>query len=192
MKLSNLFEGKHDLIGKTITNISRVAGALEKEVSVKITAETANEHWEGARGNRDFDCSTMFLKTLKGSPASIDGDYICSDNLLTSLEGCTPIIGGDFYCKTNKLTSLQGIHKIIKEVNGELAFSNNPIKSHVLGVLLIKGVTGIELDYKGESTLLWHVRDILNTHLPNAMGNKGVLACQSELLDAGFDEFAQL
>jgi hypothetical protein len=62
--------------------------------------------------------------------------------------------------------------------------SGNPIKSHVLGVLLIHGVTEIKMDNN-------EVQNILNGHLPSK-GMESVLECQDELIEAGFDEYAKL
>lgn len=136
----------------------------------------------------NFDCSNNSkLTSLKGAPEKVGGDffyYDCSDNLV-SLEGAPKIIGGDFVCCDTALTSLKGIHKQITNLGGKFIFNNSPIKSHVLGLLLIKGCTGIEFDNE-------EVQDILNKYLPNTRGNKAVIECQSELLDADLEDFAEL
>jgi len=75
------------------------------------------------------------------------------------------------------------VHKHIAEMKGALYASDNPIKSHVLGLLLIKGVTEVYLDNK-------QVKEILNRHL--GKGRAGMLMAQEELIDAGLEEFAQL
>jgi hypothetical protein len=139
-----------------------------------------------------FNCNNNKLTSLKGCPKIVGGDFFCSNNLLTSLEGAPEIIGVDFFCTFNNLTSLEGIHKIIKEINGGFYARKNPIKSHVLGLLLIKGLKQIRLGFSTFTDEFSEVQTILNKHLPNNIGNKGVLACQSDLLDAGLDDFAQL
>jgi len=95
------------------------------------------------------------------------------------------MIGGNFYCYSNKLTSLEGIHKILKSMNGAFFATNNPLKSHVLGLLLVKGCKGVSLDNKV-------VQEVLNRYLPNARGNKAVIEAQSELLDLDLEDWAQL
>jgi hypothetical protein len=142
------------------------------------------------RGN--FNCAGNHLSDLKDGPTEVDGWYRCSENFLTTLEGAPKKVGSIFNCYNNRLTSLEGIHKILHEVVDLKGFNQvafyaheNPIKSHVLGLLLIKGLEYVKLDNK-------EVEKILNLHLPNKIGNKGLLACQSALLDAGFDDFAQL
>jgi hypothetical protein len=57
----------------------------------------------------------------------------------------------------------------------------NPIKECILGLLKIKNLTNVTLDNK-------EVQDIINKYLPE--GN--IVECQSELIEAGFEEFAKL
>jgi hypothetical protein len=70
-------------------------------------------------------------------------------------------------------------------MNGTFYADNNPLKSHVLGLLLVKGCKKVELDNKV-------VEDVLNRYLPNNRGAKAVIEAQSELLDLDLEEFAQL
>ena len=67
-------------------------------------------------------------------------------------------------------------------MGGILYLKNNPVKSHVLGVLLIEGCKGITLDND-----IVHL--IINKHLE---GERDVFACQEELIEKGFEEYAQL
>jgi len=115
----------------------------------------------------------------------VSGNFGCRDNNLVSLEGAPSSIGGYFSCWNNNLTSLKDINKIVKKVGDAFYAGDNPIKSHVLGLLLIKGCKEVELDNK-------QVEEILNRYLPNTRGNKALLECQSELLDADLEDWAQL
>ena len=140
----------------------------------------------------DFDCSTNNLTSLKGSPEKVGmkiaagGDFVCSNNYkLKSLEGCPKEINGDFYCVNNNIKSLTGIHKHITHLTGKFFTRGTPIKSHVLGLLLIDGCKGVFLVNK-------EVEAILNKYLPNTRGNKAVIDCQYELSDAGLDDYAEL
>lgn len=83
----------------------------------------------------------------------------------------------------NLLTSLKGIHTQITQMCGRFSAIGNPIESHVLGLLLIKGITTVLLDN-------WRVAEILNRHL--GKGRAGMLMAQEELIEAGFEKFAQL
>ena len=60
-------------------------------------------------------------------------------------------------------------------------FTNNPIESHVLGLLKIKGLQEVRLDDI-------QLTKIINKYLP--LGD--LLDCQEELIEAGYEEFAQL
>ena len=133
----------------------------------------------------NFNCSSNQLTSLNGAPASVNGSFDCSSNQLTSLDGVPAYIGGHFDYRDNKLTSLHNIHKIIKETDIAFNIILNPIKSHVLGLLLIRGCPSVELDNR-------EVQYILNKYLPNKGGNQWVMACQTELIEAGFREYAKL
>ena len=130
-----------------------------------------------------FGCSLNQLTSLDGVPSRVTGNFNCSYNKLTSLEGAPSHVVGDFNCSRNKLTSLGCIHVHIQEIDGVFYVFDNPIESHVLGLLLIKGVTGIHLDNE-------QVEEILNRHL--GKGRAGMLMAQEELIEAGLEEFAQL
>ena len=130
----------------------------------------------------DFSCYNNNLTSLQGAPSVVNGYFSCPYNNLTSLAGAPSVVKGNFFCANNKLTSLAGIHKIIKEIHGYADFDDNPIKSSVLGLMRIKGLTKVYLDNK-------QVMGILNKYLK---GDRDIIKCQSELLDAGFEEFAKL
>jgi hypothetical protein len=132
--------------------------------------------------NGVFYCYNNKLKSLQGAPSVVNGYFYCYNNKLTSLAGAPSVVKGDFYCADNNLTSLAGIHKIIKEIHETAYFDDNPIKSNVLGLMRIKGLTKVYLDNK-------QVMDILNKYLK---GDRGIIKCQSELQDAGLEEFAKL
>ncbi len=130
----------------------------------------------------DFYCSRNKLTSLKGAPSEVGGNFHADFNDLTSLEGAPATVGGYFSVEDNKLTSLKDVHKHVKEIGGEFYCRFNPLKSHVLGLMKIKGLTKVYLDNK-------EVERILN----QALNDGGtVLDAQSALLDAGLDEWAQL
>jgi hypothetical protein len=110
-----------------------------------------------------------------------DAEFKCFSNRLTSLEGSPEYVDGDFEASDNMFTSLHNIHKIVKTINGELDLMRNPIKSSVLGLLKIKNLDRVLLDND-------KVRRIINKYLPEG----DIVECQSELIEAGLDEFAKL
>ena len=126
-------------------------------------------------------------------PIQIDGseftNYEFSDNNLSTFENFPPVakrIG----CNRNKFESLHNIHKYIKEMSvfSTLSFFENPIKSHVLGLLKIKNLKEVILYGTGDDKKLMDVETIINKYLPEG----DLLKCQEELIDAGLDDFAQL
>ncbi len=87
--------------------------------------------------------------------------------------------------------SLKGIEKIVKRCF-RMDFSDTPIKSHVLGIAKIEGIDSVDFDFSKELT------NIMNTHLhdPNPAGSDDfkidILELQSDMIDAGFSEYAKL
>lgn len=130
-----------------------------------------------------FSCQENMLTSLKGAPEFVGDSFICAYNLLTSLEGAPKTVYGNFHCNGNRLTSLKDVHKHIHKVTGAFVCMDNPIRSHVLGLLLIEGITWIHIDNK-------LLMSILNKYL--GKGRAGMLQAQEELIDVGFEEFAQL
>lgn len=98
---------------------------------------------------------------------------------ITSLVYCPHTVGGSFYAEQTKITSLSGIHKLVKKINGE--FSIDPHYTHILGLLLIPGVSYIEANDQ-------KLTNILNKHLKD----KNIILAQDELLEAGFTQQAKL
>jgi hypothetical protein len=145
-----------------------------------ITEKTSSEPWPG-----NFRCYNRNLTSLEGAPASVGGDFSCSFNQLTSLEGAPVSVGDNFGCSNNNLTSLKDIHRQLKKMDGTFYAHDNPLKSNVIGLLLVKGCKEVELDNK-------QVMEIMNRHLKSPFGNKRVLECQSEMLDANLGEWAEL
>jgi hypothetical protein len=70
-------------------------------------------------------------------------------------------------------------------MDGTFNAYGNPITSHVLGILLIEGCSKLRIDKT-------RVQDIINSYLPNKEGRKGLMKCKAELVDAGFEAYAQL
>jgi len=130
-----------------------------------------------------FYCNDNELASLAGTPSHVGGSFYCYDNELASLAGAPSHVGGAFYCYSNKLTSLKDVHKHVTEIKGIFYAVANPINSHALGLLLIKGVTEVRLDNK-------RVMEILNSYL--GKGRAGMLMAQEELIEAGLEEFAKL
>lgn len=151
-----------------------------------------------------FLCSKNQLTTLEHGPKQVDDTYNCGHNQLTSLKGIPDKISGYLDCGHNPLNSFEGfpksiskfvlmektdikslhnIHKHIHYIGQQLICSR--IHDSVLGVLLIKGLKEFRMDNS-------RVEAIVNYYLPNTRGMEAVFECQEELIEAGFEEYAQL
>ncbi len=141
---------------------------------------------DGAQLLYKRDDGRMFFHIM---PAQINGSLLICGTEMTDFEGLPEIINGDFYCRDNKLTSFSEIHHSIKEIHGIADFTGNHIKSHVLGLFKIDGLTGVRLTTDSENeTELKKVENIINEHLSDG----DILSCQEELIDAGLKTYAQL
>ena len=172
MKLKTLFENEEDgtLIGR------KIHGRIV-EPDMKI--------WDG-----DFVCSECNLTSLKGSPEEIKGDFDCSgNNNLTSLEFGPKIVNGDYLCNGCNLTSLHNIHKYTQQISNKFFCGGNPIKSHILGLLLIKDLMEVACY---EDDIMYEPAQIINKYLEQPMSKQRMFDCQEELIQAGFKEYAQL
>jgi len=123
----------------------------------------------------------MDLIRLPVKFGKVGGSFSCFDNKLTSLEGAPSQVGRYFACSYNQLTSLVGIHKIIKSCK-EIYLYGNPIKEGGLGLLLIKDLEIIV----SELPALEIIRKYLGK------GKRGMIDCQTELIKAGYKDFAKL
>ena len=154
MKLQDLFEASEkSLVGMTIDGKKLpIEGKWEGHFFCPFSDLTS---LEGAPTSvsGDFDCYNNQLTSLEGAPTSVSGNFNCSDNELTSLEGAPTSVSGHFICSHNKLTSLKDVHRQIKKIKSEFDLGNNPIKSHVLGLLLIGGMTEVVGDQPWVSIL---------------------------------------
>ena len=128
------------------------------------------------------DYSNAKLTSLEGSPKYIGKHFSISKNEIEDFAGAPEHIGGAVDFSNNKLRSLHNIHKHFKYIHEHIDLDGNPVISHVLGLLLIDGLEKVFMDNTD-------VQKIINKHLAK---DQDVFACQEELIEAGFDEYAQL
>ena len=159
--ITDVFAKEYNDLGVRCVIISHNFESLKKFVNAirtKIVLQEKIHYTSGEEPIHDFSNFPKIIKT----------DLVIGEN-------CT-------------FTSLKGIDKHISEVQGRIYFNANKIKSNVLGLLRIKGVTEISTsaDYRKQHG--WKLEEILNDHL-----RKGdIMDCQDELIDAGFEEYAKL
>ncbi len=129
----------------------------------------------------DFHCSGNSLSDLYGGPKKVGAEYYCGWNGLSSFEGIAPIIGGGVHAESNQISNLKDIHKMIKEMNGHFDLTANPVESHILGLVKIPGVKVCSFSNP-------KLAAIMNKYLP--LGD--MFDCQEELIENGYEEYAQL
>jgi hypothetical protein len=203
MKLKELFESEERSVRSVLKNIPEGKEGFFVD-NKQLTSLDGCPHTVG----ETFSCSYNKLKSLKGGPREVGHEYYCNENFLTSLEyaprilhghfncsrnkiesleGCPIRVEGNFIANNNELTSLKGIHKQIKFVDGYMDFSENPIKSHVLGLLRIPGLSYIYAPSHAKQ-----VGAIINKYLKIPIESRDIIECQDELMAAGFEDFTQL
>jgi len=141
---------------------------------------------------RALDAAHNRLKTLKGCPTFVQNGLILDHNNLKSFDVSEPIkLRSGIQLSNNKISSLEGIHKKIISMEGFIRLNFNPVKSHLLGVILIPGCRGL-------STLSIPLKalQIINEYLNKKIGidvyKEDLYHCQDELTEAGFEEYAKL
>jgi hypothetical protein len=157
------------------------------------------------------------LTSLEGSPQKIDGAFYCSYNKrlkslkgmtqegvkrlhcagcsLSSFEGVARNISGDVFAVKNPMTNLKGVHKHFDTIGGKMLLSDS-IESNILGLLKIKNLKRVSffknsVDLGEKSVAKKEISDIINKYLPNPTLAE-IIDCQNELVEAGFEDYAEL
>ena len=131
----------------------------------------------------NFMCGFNDITTLEGGPSFVGGVYSAANcPQLNSIKGIAKVIEGAIQlAKCPNLKSLEGIQDMVEKMDGSINLKDTPIESHVIGLLLVPGLTSVVMDNK-------NVETILNKHLKEG---RNALDCQEELIDAGFHTFAE-
>lgn len=167
---------------QTPLQFGRVTGNYLCSHIQTVTSLKGSPHFVGGT----FNCLNTKITSLKGGPEHVGATMNCSNTLIGSFEGSPSYIGGHFYSgRGTKIKSLQNIHKQIKHIGGIFQIPDT-IKSHVLGLMFIKGLKEVRLlsDLGGKK----QVQNIINKHLPGG----DVHDVQQELIEAGLSEYAKL
>lgn len=133
------------------------------------------------------------VSSLKGGPRAVDRFYRVSKAPVTSFEGAPQIVGKPglwsmvTFSHCPNLESMVSIYRHFEEIHGALYFDNCPKIAHPLNVFLIKG-----LRHFGCSSMPQEAVNIFNKYLGQGLERRGLLLCQSELLEKNFDEFSEL
>lgn len=132
--------GNFDVTGCGLTSLEGCPEQIDNNFSCSFNSlESLNHGPTIVRGF--YNCADNHLTTLEGIASHIDGQLDCSRNDLTSFEFVPRKLFKDVYCLNNKFTNFHDIHKHLTQIGGVFNFTQNDIKSHILGLLMIEGVT---------------------------------------------------
>ncbi|AVH85017.1 hypothetical protein RsoM2USA_88 [Ralstonia phage RsoM2USA] len=128
------------------------------------------------------------LDNLKGAPANLLDLVVSRCNHISDLSGITNSEEIRLAKLTN-LRSFEGISKTLKSCK-KIFIDNMVIESNILGLLEVQDMQEVVLI--NPSLLPSDMKrafQILNTHL---RGNKDIFECQSDLIEAGLDRYAEI
>jgi hypothetical protein len=133
-----------------------------------------------------FDIYNIPLTSLKGCPLHVGGYFDCGNTEITSLQYAPSVINGNLLCSNTKIKSFSGTDKIVKQIDGYIECYNDIEgyrPTHILGLLLIKGVRRFFID---------GTNGPISTIMNKYVGTGDILSAQDELIDAGFTDQARL
>jgi len=159
-----------------LTEITSDIDAICKEYGIK-NYTINNDGSIDVTGNADM--SWFNIRNFPVTFGRVTGNFDCSGNrLLNTLKNVPHTVDGDFSCGNCPTVS-----KLIrvKEINGKLNLFTTPI-TNLLYVLKIKGLKEV---HTGND----EISKILNKHL---LGDRDIMECQEELIEAGFGDWAKL
>ena len=212
MKLTHLFESQNNFVGfyeTTWQNEHYVFGKIQnflEKVKNQFDSISLNEDTRTIKSTdfeqlqkfiNDFETENNRLKIHRSAHYDTGAEAIHDFTRLPSVIETSLILNSN--CKFD---SLKGIHKHFTNINGIIFCDGLKIKSHILGVVKIKGVTELSLgadwrkSFEGTKTPNkgFEFGEILMKYLPASKRYKGgdILDCQDELIEAGFEEYAKL
>jgi len=140
--------------------------------------------------------ASLDLVSLRGLPVHIKGYLGAQGNNIVTLNNFCTTVEMDVDLSDNRIKSLKNIHKHFVFIGETIILGLNPIKSHILGLVLIEGLNGIDY-YSSDSNLEFRKASrIVEKYLKNNTSlkarKKNLYDCQSELIDGGLDEYAKL
>lgn len=212
MKLSHLFESQNAFVGfyettwpnehftfgkiqEFLENSKNEYGSISLNTARRTVKSTDFEQLQ--KFINDFGVANKGLKIFKGASYNTGTETIHDFSRLPN------VIETDLILNNNcEFDSLKGIHLHFTKINGSILCDGLKIKSHVLGVIKINGVTDLSLgadwrkSFTGTKTPNrgFELEEIIKEHLPASNKYKGgdILDCQDALIEAGFDEYAKL
>ncbi len=135
-----------------------------------------------------------FIKNLDNGPNYVEGIFDISANCLREIDNC-PTVASQMNFSRNNISSLRDVHKKILRCR-HIDISHNPIQEGGIGLLLIPDLESITAKYYEPGNTGTGVPkpafEIINKYIQLEVGKEGLLECQEELIEAGFERFALL
>ena len=212
MKLSHLLESTNNLAGFYETTWSNEHFTFDKiqNFLVKVQEEfdsiSLNENNRTVRST-DFGQLKKFIDDFaaanKGLKIHAGAHYDTGTETIHDFSRLPKIIETDLIFNNNcKFNSLKGIHKHFTKINGSILCDGGKIKSNILGVINIPGVTDLSLGADWRKSFSgttnpnrgFELEEIIRKYLPASNRFKGgdVFEVQDKLIDAGFEKQARL
>jgi hypothetical protein len=177
-----------------LTGLSKFSGRLEAP-KCKLAKLTLNKHMYEVDVDKNqltslvggpevleasFSAAGNNLTSFAGVPKHTESVLQLQDNHIESFEGAEGIfVGDELHLQSNQITSLRGIDKVIAQAQ-VVYLEGNPIKAHLLNVFNTKINEVFFADPK--------LSKIINTHLANGNTKASMIACQDDLIDAGYSQ----
>lgn len=184
MKIEHLYESTvKSLIGQYVE---------ENDEPTLIDENTPHKAWKSG-----FECTHEDIESLIGCPHEVKGDLDFTSNKIKNLAGISKTIRGNLWLSNNPIESLKDIAKNIKYIKGKVILRNCPVKSNILGLLKIDGLTGVLVNNNNPhdpDKKLMRAVVIINKYLDRRTPNDTQLLyeCQDALIDAGLEDFAEM
>jgi hypothetical protein len=131
---------------------------------------------EFERVNFSMQIQRRHLKSLEGCPEQVRVDFNCSENQLTTLVGGPKKVGGDYRAHHNPLASLEGL---ATEIGGLL------LLTYSTTLPLLRALVAQEILFGWEPGTAQPPFEIMKKYA--GTGKRGVIRCQKELIQAGFE-----
>jgi len=181
---------RHDGFFETHDSWPTIVDAMLVEHGGKWYIPFRLKEWENDKRDNDLSLNDLKLSSFLGFPNKIDGSLTVTNCNDLTVEGCPSIIGQNFAWWNIPITN--HIDKVLKEVGGTIVVP--PTYLGYLSFLKIKKLKSIT--HTGGLSLVGtypkaalEAKDIVNEHLS---GNRNILECQEELIDAGLKDYAEL
>lgn len=129
------------------------------------------------------------MDTLSVQFGLICGNFRIIDGAsVKSFHGFPWCVRGDMSLAGSRVYNLSGLHKVVHQVDG--SFHANVESTHILGLLLIKGITHFQFSTNTQVAMTQRIP--LDAIMNKYRGTDDLISAQDEMIDAGYIEQAKL